>query len=70
MKENLIKDLRNYLIAKKEHYNEEIDSIIYDYMDVDLGKNEFEEINNLRRQIRRIYLLIEKIDEFEKNEGE
>ena len=66
MKNNLLNDLRNYLIAKKENYNEEIESIIYDYMDVDLGKNELDAINLLRKQIRIVYLLIEKIDEFEK----
>ena len=69
MKENLIKDLRNYLIAKKEQYNEGIDCIIYDYLNRDLGNKELEAINNLRKQIRKVYILIEKIDEFEK-EGE
>lgn len=67
MKNNIINDLREYLIAKKENYNQEIDCIIYDYLNRDLGKNELEEINNLRKQIRRVYILIEKLDKFEKD---
>lgn len=65
---NIISDTRSFLLNKKEQYNKDIDSIVYDFLETDLSSFELKEINNLRKQIFRIYDLVERLDKFEESE--
>lgn len=60
--EELCKDLINKLLSKKETYTYYLDSIMYDNITDDLSAEDLKEINKYRNKIKRIYTIVNYID--------
>ena len=61
--EELCKDLINQLIWRKERYNESINCILYDCLESDLSAEDLKEINRYRNKIKRIYSIVNYVDD-------
>lgn len=60
--EKLCIDLIDKLLSKKETYTYYLDSIMYDNITDDLSAEDLKEINKYRNKIKRIYTIVNYID--------